>query len=64
MVVALAAADINVAGVVVPMVVYDCGAHLFSVSSSYRVAGIDPTARGRLNGCVLFSMFVGQVGVL
>jgi hypothetical protein len=59
--IALAAADINIAGVAIPMALYDCGGQLFQVSSSYRVAGLDAKARARLNGCVLLSMFIGQV---
>jgi MFS family permease len=61
MVIALAAADRSIGGVIVPMILFDCGAQLYAVSNSYRVAGIDPKARARLNGCVLFCMFVGQV---
>lgn len=63
MIIALAAADINIAGVAIPMALYDCGAQLFQVSSSYRVAGLDAKARARLNGCVLLSMFVGQASL-
>jgi hypothetical protein len=62
--IALAAADINIAGVAIPMALYDCGGQLFQVSSSYRVAGLDAKARARLNGCVLLSMFIGQVSSL
>lgn len=61
MVVATAAASISIGGVVIPMVLFDCGAQLYNISNSYRVAGIDPKARARLNGCVLFCMFIGQV---
>ena len=64
MIIALAAADVNIAGVAIPMALYDCGGQLFQVSSSYRVAGLDAKARARLNGCVLLSMFVGQVSRL
>jgi hypothetical protein len=64
MIIALAAADVNIAGVAIPMALYDCGGQLFQVSSSYRVAGLDAKARARLNGCVLLSMFIGQVGTL
>jgi hypothetical protein len=63
MAIALAAADINIAGVAIPMAFYDCGGQLFQVSSSYRVAGLDAKARARLNGCVLLSMFIGQVSL-
>jgi hypothetical protein len=41
MIIALAVADINIAGVAIPMALYDCGGQLFQVSSSYRVAGLD-----------------------
>jgi hypothetical protein len=64
MIIALAAADVNIAGVAIPMALYDCGGQLFQVSSSYRVAGLDAKARARLNGCVLLSMFIGQVSTL
>jgi hypothetical protein len=63
MAIALAAADVNIAGVAIPMALYDCGGQLFQVSSSYRVAGLDAKARARLNGCVLLSMFIGQVSM-
>ena len=63
MAIALAAADINIAGVAIPMTLYDCGSQLSQVSSSYRVAGLDAKARARLNGCVLLSMFIGQVSL-
>lgn len=61
MVIALSAADVSIAGVAIPMALFDCGGQLFQVSSSYRVAGLDAKARARLNGCVLLSMFAGQV---
>jgi hypothetical protein len=61
MIIALAVADVNIAGVAIPMALYDCGSQFFQVSSSYRVAGLDAKARARLNGCVLLSMFIGQV---
>lgn len=61
MVVALAAAHISVGAVCVAIVLYDCGQQLFQVSSSYRIAGLDPKARARLNGCYLLAVFAGQV---
>jgi hypothetical protein len=61
MIVALAAADINVGAVCVAIILYDCGQQLFQVSGSYRIAGIDPKARARLNGCYLLAVFAGQV---
>jgi hypothetical protein len=61
MIIALAAAEVSIAGVAIPMALFDCGGQLFQVSSSYRVAGLDAKARARLNGCVLLSMFAGQV---
>lgn len=64
MAIAFGAADISIAGVAIPMALYDCGGQLFQVSSSYRVAGLDAKARARLNGCVLLSMFAGQVSLV
>jgi hypothetical protein len=61
MIIALGAADINIAGVAIPLMLYDCGAQLFVVSNGYRVAGLDAKARARLNSCVLLFMFMGQV---
>lgn len=63
MVIALGSADINIAGVAIPLTLYDCGAQLFVVSNGYRVAGLDAKARARLNSCVLLSMFIGQVSI-
>jgi hypothetical protein len=64
MIIALAAADLNIAGVAIPMILFDCGAQLLQVSSNYRVSGLDAKARARLNGCVLLTMFVGQVSLV
>jgi hypothetical protein len=61
MIIALGAADISIAGVAIPLMLYDCGAQLFVVSNGYRVAGLDAKARARLNSCVLLFMFMGQV---
>ena len=61
MIIALGAADINIAGVAIPLMLYDCGAQLFVVSNGYRVAGLDAKARARLSSCVLLFMFMGQV---
>ena len=61
MVIALSAADRSVGAVCVSIILYDCGQQLFQVSSTYRIAGIDPQARARLNGCYLLCVFVGQV---
>ncbi|WVR05316.1 hypothetical protein IAU60_002330 [Kwoniella sp. DSM 27419] len=60
MAVALAAANRNVAGVCIAAILYDMGQQLYQVSSSYRIAGLDPKARARLNGCSLLAVFVGQ----
>jgi len=61
MVIALGAADINIAGVAIPLMLYDCGAQLFVVSNGYKVAGLYAKARARLNSCVILFMFMGQV---
>ncbi|ORX33411.1 major facilitator superfamily domain-containing protein [Kockovaella imperatae] len=58
--VALGAADRSVGAVCVAIILYDCGQQLFQVASSYRIAGIDPQARARLNGCYLLFVFIGQ----
>jgi len=63
MIIAFGAADINVSGVAIPLTLYDCGDQLFVLSNGYRVAGLDARARARLNGCILLSMFVGQVSI-
>ncbi|GFZ45710.1 hypothetical protein JCM24511_03439 [Saitozyma sp. JCM 24511] len=60
MIVALGGADKSIGAVAVAIVLYDMGQQLTQVSSGYRVAGIDPKARARLNGCVLLCIFAGQ----
>ncbi|KAI9637881.1 uncharacterized protein MKK02DRAFT_42260 [Dioszegia hungarica] len=60
MIIAFAGAERNVAAIAVSILLYDCGMQLWQVSSSYRVAGIDPQARARLNGCSLLCIFAGQ----
>jgi len=63
MIIALAAAQVNIGAICVSIVLYDMGQQLCQVSSSYRIAGIDPKARARLNGCYLLCVFAGQVSV-
>jgi len=60
MAIALGAADISVGAVCISIVLLDCGQQLYQVASTYRIAGLDPKARARLNGCYLFSAFAGQ----
>ncbi|OCF44150.1 membrane protein [Kwoniella heveanensis CBS 569] len=60
MVVALAGANLHISAVCIAIVLYDAGQQLYQVSSSYRIAGLDPKARARLNGCSLLAVFVGQ----
>ncbi|OCF55750.1 membrane protein [Kwoniella mangroviensis CBS 10435] len=60
MVVALVGADKNISAVCIAIVGYDMGQQLAQVSSSYRIAGLDPKARARLNGCSLLAVFAGQ----
>lgn len=60
MVIALTAAKRNVAVIVIVILIYDFGQSMLQISSSYRIAGIDPVARARLNSCFLLSLFVGQ----
>ena len=64
MIIALAAADQNIAGVAIPFMLYDCGAQLLEVANLYRVAGLDAKARARLNSTVILFMFMGQVSTL
>lgn len=61
MIIALAAARVNIGAICVSIVLYDMGQQLCQISSSYRIAGIDPKARARLNGCYLLCVFAGQV---
>lgn len=61
MLIALCAAERSVVAVAISVTMFDCGNQLFQVSASYRVAGLDPKARARLNGCVLLCVFAGQV---
>lgn len=60
MTIALTAAKQSVAVIVIVILVYDCGQSMLQISSSYRIAGIDPSARARLNSCFLLSLFIGQ----
>ncbi|WWD01283.1 hypothetical protein V866_008226 [Kwoniella sp. B9012] len=60
MIVALVGADKNISAVCIAIVGYDMGQQLAQVSSSYRIAGLDPKARARLNGCSLLAVFAGQ----
>ena len=64
MIIALVAADENIAGVAIPLMLYDCGAQLLEVANLYRVAGLDAKARARLNSTVILFMFMGQVSFL
>lgn len=64
MVIAVSGAEHSVAAIAVSILLYDCGQQLWQVSSSYRIAGIDPRARARLNGCTLLCIFAGQVCLL
>lgn len=61
MIIGLTAAKINVAAVCVAIAFYDAGQQLNQLGNGYRVAGIDPNARARLNGCNLLALFAGQV---
>jgi predicted MFS family arabinose efflux permease len=60
MVIALGAGQINLGGVCVPILLYDCGQTILQVSSGYRIAGLLPGARSRLNGVFLLFLFAGQ----
>lgn len=62
MIIGLTAAKINVGAVCVAIAFYDVGQQLNQLGNGYRVAGIDPNARARLNGCNLLALFAGQVG--
>lgn len=63
MIIGLTAAKINVGAVCVAIAFYDVGQQLNQLGNGYRVAGIDPNARARLNGCNLLALFAGQVGL-
>ncbi|KIR59883.1 membrane protein [Cryptococcus bacillisporus CA1873] len=60
MIIGLTAAKINVGAVCVAIAFYDVGQQLNQLGNGYRVAGIDPNARARLNGCNLLALFAGQ----
>ncbi|WVQ78595.1 hypothetical protein IAT38_000681 [Cryptococcus sp. DSM 104549] len=60
MIVALIGAHLNISAVCIAIVLYDVGQQLLQVSNGYRVAGLDPKARARLNGCNLLALFIGQ----
>ncbi|KAK8869669.1 hypothetical protein IAR55_000237 [Kwoniella newhampshirensis] len=60
MVVALIGAHLNISAVCIAIILYDVGQQLIQVSNGYRVAGLDPKARARLNGCNLLALFAGQ----
>ena len=61
MIIALGGADRSVAAVCLAAIGYAIGQQLAQVAATYRLAGIDPKARARLNGCIIFAVFVGQV---
>jgi len=60
MIIALLAAQLNISAIIISIVLFDMGQQLWAVSAAYRIAGIDPKARARLNGCYLVSIFAGQ----
>lgn len=64
MIIGLTAAKVNVSAVCIAIAFYDVGQQLNQLGNGYRVAGIDPNARARLNGCNLLALFAGQVGLL
>ena len=64
MIIALGGANKNLSCVCIPMVLYDVGSQLAQVASTYRIQGLEPNARARMNGCFLLLMFIGQVSLL
>ncbi|EAL22725.1 hypothetical protein CNBB1730 [Cryptococcus deneoformans B-3501A] len=60
MIIGLTAAKVNVSAVCIAIAFYDVGQQLNQLGNGYRVAGIDPNARARLNGCNLLALFAGQ----
>ncbi|EIW66281.1 hypothetical protein TREMEDRAFT_65551 [Tremella mesenterica DSM 1558] len=60
MIIALAGATKSIGPICVAMVMYDAGSQLAQVASTYRIAGLEPQARARMNGCFLLLMFIGQ----
>lgn len=63
MIIALAGAEKSIGAVAVAIILYDMGQQCCQVSQGYRIAGLDPKARARLNGCILLCVFIGQVSV-
>ena len=61
MIIALTAARVNIGAICVTIILYDMAQQLLQIASAYRIAGIDPKARARLNGCYLLCSFAGQV---
>ena len=61
MIIALGGADKTIACVCIPMILYDVGMQLAQVATVYRIQGLEPDARSRMNGIFLLLMFVGQV---
>ena len=62
-IIALAAAERSIGAVCAVMVLYNMGQQCTQVASSYRIAGLNPKARARTNGCILLFVFIGQVRV-
>lgn len=60
MLIALTAAQRNIGAICITILLYDCGQTMLQVSSSYRIAGLLPGARARLNGVYLLFIFAGQ----
>ncbi|WWC89895.1 uncharacterized protein L201_004824 [Kwoniella dendrophila CBS 6074] len=60
MIVALVGVNKNVSAICISIIGYDMGQQLSQVSSSYRIAGLNPKARARLNGVSLLAVFIGQ----
>ena len=60
MLIALFTVEKNVAGICISIMLLDIGLPIFQVSSVYRIAGIDPKSRARLNSCFLLCLFAGQ----
>lgn len=61
MIIALSAAQKSIGAICVTIILFDMGQQCAQVASNYRIMGIDPKARARLNGCILFCIFLGQV---
>ena len=60
MLIGLFTVEKSVGAICIVIALFDIGLPIFQVSATYRIAGIDPKSRARLNSCFLLCLFVGQ----